>query len=233
MAYSKRMERWADFCACAVWSLSVRATAQELGIHKDTAWRWRHRLLRALLAADHLRLAGIVEMEPAFFIYSEKGRRRLRRPPRRRGSSSGVTFVPDLAAVLVARARNGTVVARVTGRRPPHHSALSQLLSRHWGNVETVLTSMTWRHTLEIFCRAAGVQFKIMRSRVSVGKDGGLLHMANVRGYIVRFRRWLVRFRGVATKYLDHYLCWHRFLEARAQGAGAGLLLQSVRFDAV
>ena len=33
-----------------------------------------------------------------------------------------------------------------------------------------------------------------------------------VRSYIMALRRWVRRFRGVATRYLHHYLAWHRFL---------------------
>jgi hypothetical protein len=32
--------------------------------------------------------------------------------------------------------------------------------------------------------------------------------------YVQRLRGWIRRFHGVATKYLKHYLVWHRFLHA-------------------
>jgi hypothetical protein len=31
--------------------------------------------------------------------------------------------------------------------------------------------------------------------------------------YHRRLKEWLIRFHGVATKYLSHYLGWHRMLE--------------------
>jgi hypothetical protein len=32
--------------------------------------------------------------------------------------------------------------------------------------------------------------------------------------YALRIRKWMVRFRGVATKYLPHYLVWFRAADA-------------------
>jgi len=36
-------------------------------------------------------------------------------------------------------------------------------------------------------------------------------------------KAWFVRFHGVATKYLDHYLGWFRFLDSNENINGSGL----------
>ena len=38
--------------------------------------------------------------------------------------------------------------------------------------------------------------------------------LAGVMAFLKRIRAFLLPFRGVATKYLDNYLRWHRVLEA-------------------
>jgi hypothetical protein len=38
-------------------------------------------------------------------------------------------------------------------------------------------------------------------------------HLGTVSGAVRRWRAWLRRFRGVATKYLPRYWAWHRFLD--------------------
>ena len=38
----------------------------------------------------------------------------------------------------------------------------------------------------------------------------GVYHVQNVNAYTSQLKRWLRRFNGVATKYLDSYLGWHR-----------------------
>ncbi|GAC1371459.1 MAG: hypothetical protein NVS3B3_04980 [Aquirhabdus sp.] len=41
----------------------------------------------------------------------------------------------------------------------------------------------------------------------------GAYHIQNVNAYDSRLKEWMVRFHGVATKYLENYLGWRRFLE--------------------
>jgi len=37
-------------------------------------------------------------------------------------------------------------------------------------------------------------------------------HIPNVNAYHSRLKAWIKRFHGVATKYLEHYLGWFRFM---------------------
>ena len=38
----------------------------------------------------------------------------------------------------------------------------------------------------------------------------GVYHIQNVNNYDSRLKGWMRRFNGVATRYLDSYLGWHR-----------------------
>lgn len=49
--------------------------------------------------------------------------------------------------------------------------------------------------------------------------SGPRLAVSEVRDYILALRRWIRRFRGVATRYLDNHLAWHGILEAAARAA--------------
>ena len=40
-----------------------------------------------------------------------------------------------------------------------------------------------------------------------------VFHIQNVNAYHSRLKIWMRRFHGVASKYLEHYLGWFRFLE--------------------
>lgn len=42
-----------------------------------------------------------------------------------------------------------------------------------------------------------------------------VFHIQNVNAYHSRLKEWLQRFHGVATKYLDNYLGWFRFLDTQ------------------
>lgn len=41
----------------------------------------------------------------------------------------------------------------------------------------------------------------------------GIYHIQNVNSYHSRMKKWLDKFNGVASKYLDNYLAWFRFLD--------------------
>jgi hypothetical protein len=45
-------------------------------------------------------------------------------------------------------------------------------------------------------------------------KLNGEHNLKNVIEFIDRLKEWILIFRGVATKYLNNYLGWHKFLEA-------------------
>ena len=39
------------------------------------------------------------------------------------------------------------------------------------------------------------------------------IHIQNVNAYISRLKRWMRRFNGFATRYLDNYLGWWRMID--------------------
>lgn len=84
LAYTKRLALWPAFGDCMAQGLSVRRTARRLGIHKDTAFRWRHRLARTYDAASNTAVGGMVALSVVALPHSEKGRRPQGRKPRKR-----------------------------------------------------------------------------------------------------------------------------------------------------
>ena len=44
----------------------------------------------------------------------------------------------------------------------------------------------------------------------------GLYHIQIVNSFHSRMKKWLDRFKGVATKYLDNYLAWFLFIDSRS-----------------
>jgi len=41
----------------------------------------------------------------------------------------------------------------------------------------------------------------------------GVYHIQNVNAYHSRLKQWMKRFHGVATRYLENYLGWFRWLD--------------------
>ncbi len=235
VAYSKRPWLWADCVRCLRDGLSIRAAAARLGVHPSTAFRWRHALLVALRARDRDRLVGRVEVASIRFPHSEKGRRRgLGRPPRRHGGSHLRAVTPRGATVLVACDRRGHVVGVVTATNAPARALGSHVLHVHLeprlGRVQALIAEQGPWGPIATFARRLGVGFEDVQCRrrlrraVTFGASprtaAAVPGLPTLHGYLVRLRRWLLRFRGVATRYLDNYLAWHRVADRALDTSG-------------
>jgi transposase-like protein len=212
LAYLKKRDRWAAFCACVNGTMTVRRAAVHIGVHRDTAFRWRHRLLDALRAGEYhlsdapspaLRaLRGRILVGEAWFMFSEKGSRNLDRPARRHGYVTDWLNAPR-AWVVVGRHEGGRSVHALVGRRRPNAADVAHALEPVAGPDVTLVSRFG------PFGAVAGAA-----RRLGVVHEHGwsLPSKERIEDDIVQLRRWLRRFCGVATRYLPNYLTWYRLL---------------------
>jgi len=231
----KRVDALPAFVSCMRGGMSVRATARVVGVHKDTSFRWRHRLLARSVLADATVLDGLFEYAETWLPHSLKGQRPLDRPARRRGARSAGK--PTMRVwVPVGRDRANSTWSGVAGHLRPRVYALRGYLwprllpdavlltslgplsgpailmgGRRWGsNRRSGSRVLDWRTDR----RWPGVHARVPRR-----PDGSsLYHTENVGAYIARLHDWLERFRGVSTRWLHHYLRWHRLVDREAVG---------------
>jgi transposase-like protein len=200
-AYSKRIELWPRFCAAMAVGQSIRKTARTVGIHPGTAFRWRHRICGGLLEQDPTSLNGVVDLGSFLMPFSEKGKRKLPRPPRLRGHvPRHLPFGVPHVSVMIACDELGGVAAEVCKALRPGRADWKDAFEARLES-PIVITSRQGR----------------MGPCAAFARDIGAKHRAasrppRHRRYVKLLRTWLKRFRGVATKYLLHYLVWHRRL---------------------
>ena len=97
---------WLAYADCLLDSASVRQAAQQLGLHRNTTFRWRHRFLRVAKTDRPQGLHGIAEADECYLLESEKGARRMTRPARRRGGHARQRGISnEQVCILVARDR--------------------------------------------------------------------------------------------------------------------------------
>lgn len=84
LARLRQRDQWPRYCAAILASRTVRQAATDVGIHKNTSFRWRHRFLSILRNDRRWPLQGITEADETYLLESQKGSRRLTRPARRR-----------------------------------------------------------------------------------------------------------------------------------------------------
>jgi transposase-like protein len=191
---------------------SLRKTAEMIGVHFVTLFYWRHKLLSALKQMDFEQFSGIVEMDETYFLYSEKGKRKIdgRKSRKRGGSSQYRGISKEQVCVLIARDRQKSTYSKVIGQG----RIVKEHLDKAVGSKLTatnVLCTDAWR-AFKTYATEKGLEHYRFKSD---GKDRvrGLYHIQNVNNYHSRLKGWMDRFNGVATKYLDHYLSWFQFLD--------------------
>jgi transposase-like protein len=209
LAYLKRLHLWPRFQDCLLESLTLRLTARALGVHLTTAFRWRHRLLAALRATDSTTLRGDVAVAETCFPFSEKGCRHLDRPPRARGDR--FWWLNRRVWVVLARDDAHQPWSDVVGPLRARIEELDQTLAPHLAPTARITTSEGPYSAVARFARVRRLRYRRLRGPELLRHPAAL--------YGAAMRRWLARFQGVASRYLPHYLAWHRFL-ARTQNQG-------------
>ena len=117
LARLRKKERWLAYLQCVLESRTVRDTAQVVGVHRTTSFRWRHRFVPGAMRDRPATLSAIVEADETYRLESQKGSRKLTRRPRKRGGVAGRRGInKEHDCLLVARDRAGQTLDFHTGR---------------------------------------------------------------------------------------------------------------------
>lgn len=219
--YMKKRAEWEQLPALMTHPLSLRHVAAVLRIRPATAFRWRHLRLELLCSEEQPVLTGQVAASESFVPYSEKGSRTtsgpgswgcLKSPPGERRLPDGTRYRRLIeerpSCVLFATARGRHAVS-IIGRGRPRPADLKAALARVLGTGAEL-----WGRGLAPYaeaCQHLTVPYHDATS--SLCKDA-LVWVADQLRW--GFRGWWTQFRGVATRYLDHYLAW--FANTRPAG---------------
>ncbi len=226
LAHLRLKGTWLAYLESVLHSTTVRDAAAEVGIHKNTSFRWRHRFLAWAKNDRPSRLHGIAEADEAYLLESEKGARHLTRPPRRRGGASNYRGTSsEQVCVLIARDRTGQTLDFITGRGPVSKLQLAKVLPPVLDDDILLVTDSNASY--KYFALENNVSHEAINLRAGM-RVRGAIHVQNVNAYHSRFREWLSRFHGVATHYLTNYLGWRRGLDTRRFNSAETLLKASL-----
>lgn len=218
----RKKECWLPHLQCVLDSRTVRDAARIVNVHRTTSFRWRHRFVPGAMRDRPNTLSIIVEADETYRLESQKGSRSLTRPARKRGGVAtrrGIDGEHD--CLLVARDRSGRALDFHTGRGPVPVAQLHECLKPVLPG-DTLLIS-DGATAYECFAAQTGITHEAVN--VKAGERArGAIHIQNVNSWHSRFKNWLVRFRGVASRYLINYSGWQRVLDDRRLTTPAQLL---------
>lgn len=171
------------------------------------------------------RLTGIAEADETIMRRSYKGSRSLQRPPRKRGGGD-------------KKAKKGRDPDNEVGVLVMHNRA-GYTLSGALDTVDHRTIHETVGHRLErgaVLCTDGAPIYQRYAQHRGVAHEPGNLargirirrrafFVHNVNAYHSRWKAWMERFHGVATRYRNNYLGWHRMLDANGDNLSLHRLL--------
>lgn len=211
----KGLRVWEKYVECMMQGLSLRKTADACGIHRNTAFIWRHKILDTLQnMAEKAQLDGIVEADETFFALSYKGNHKrsktftMPRETHKRGHACHIRGIShEKVCVPCAINRNGKSIAKIanTGR-----VSTNDLHHVYDGRIDSSATIVTDKMNSYVrFAKSNGnelVQLKGGKSKK------GIYNVQHINNYHWRLKRFMEGFNGVSTKYLNNYLIWYNFV---------------------
>lgn len=208
LARLRMKSKWLEQQDVLLQGLSVNKAAAVLEVAATTAFRWRHRFLKLAQSAKAAELTGVVEADETFFLRSSKGQRPGRQARKRGGHATRKDRGMDLIPILVVRDRSGATA-----------DFLLQAVSK--ACIGEALKPRI--HSDAILCTdgsaamaAAAIDLGVQHVALNLSagqRVRGPWHIQNVNAYHGELKKWIARFRGVATDYLESYLGWFRALE--------------------
>jgi transposase-like protein len=204
-------DKWLTYAQQMTFGASVRKSAAACEVHRNTAFRWRHRFLELPNAQRATLLSGIAEADEMVFLESLKGKKRgLPRAPRKRGGKASKRGLSDeQIPVLICRDRAGSMADFVLARADKEHigAVLKPLLA-----ADAILCTDGGK-ALGAVAREMGIVHRPVNLAQGIRVIAGVYHVQNVNAYDSRLKEWMHRFHGVATRYLSNYLGWRRLIE--------------------
>ena len=199
----KPLVTWERYIQLMFDGYSIRKIAKELKVSKGTAFYWRHKILSALKRIANSNLSGIVEADEVYFALSFKGQKSgLPRKARRRGrqvKKRGTS--KDQVCVLTAidREKNDWMKPVCLGNLSKTY--LDGDFAAAIAKDAVFVTDN--QASYPSFAAKREMTHRLLYSRQP---PKGAYHLQNVNSLHSQLKRFMRRFNGVATKYLDNYL---------------------------
>ena len=197
----KSIEVWQEYIELFSQGLALRKIVEKMDkkINLKTAFYWRHKILKVLTKKDdNDKLGGIIEADETFFEESQKGARKVKgRDARKRGFSCYVRNKRSKVCVLTAIDRNKSSFTKPVGFGGLEKDDVV-LLQRHLVKDSVLITdgNRTYRNLNNVKLKS-----------LKFGKaENKVYHLNNINNFHSLLKKFMIRFNGVATKYLDYYV---------------------------
>jgi transposase-like protein len=211
----KHKDKWQAYLRCMQQGMSIKKSANEVGICIQTAFDWRHKILSSLDSYTPESLTGTVETDEMELPVSNKGSRNLNRKPRKRASdfkrnqaSSKSTVVQVVASVE----RGGEKIVKAVETKRLSADHIAKVFDQR---IEPGTTLITDNHpSYKLFTkRNPDIKHRVLYAKEHVSKDDASVHLQRANNTHSQIRTFLRPFNGVSSKYLQNYLNWYAYAD--------------------
>ncbi|NCP85669.1 MAG: IS1595 family transposase [Bacteroidetes bacterium] len=207
----KKTIEFNKYITLVVESVAIRKASSIIGVNMKTIFDWRHKLLSSMSSMNGLAFSGIVECDDKQLDINNKGDRNLNRKPYKRPSDRdtkrGVSN--DKVSIMVATDRKGNPTMQIAKIGRIDTGSIEKTIGGLIG-ADNILCSDS--HP-SIIAWAKEKQLEHHTFIASRHVKDKCYHVQHVNSMDSFYERWIRRFNGVATKYLNQYLNWFIFLE--------------------
>lgn len=167
--------------------LTIRECAEILNISIVTSFFWRHRFLYNLKQVNYVeKLCDYAELTRVVLLENFKGDRYSKNKEK------------DKISIVNAMNKSIDIISIIAAR---NHLGLRELKENIEPRIDKKAIAVAFLDgRLQAFSDKHNTINKIRIRRIDITPIDA--------SYSVKIKRWLKKFRGVATKYIDHYLSW-------------------------
>jgi transposase-like protein len=187
LARLRHKDKWLAYAPQMTEGQSVRKSGKACHVHRNTAFRWRHRFLMRPDQQKATNLVGMAEADETFFLESFKGKKHgMRRAPRLRGGKASKQGLSDeQIPVLICRDRNGNTTDFVLKKADKAHiyAALKPVLSS-----DSILCTDSGK-AIVAAARAMGISHRRINLAAGIRVVSRVYHVQNVNAYEADSRR--------------------------------------------
>lgn len=211
-AHLKKKELLKVYIPYMLEGYSLEKCGKLTGISKQTSFDWRHKILSAFgKFQKEQTLSGICEVDDVFVEFSEKGNQHLERKGKKRGKSALVKkkqgISDDKVAILISCDRKGNKHLQVATRGRISKEDVNTVLK---DKIEPKTVLCTDGHrSFEAFAKENNLEHQTIKVSAKEYVKKGIYHVQHVNQTAQDLKKWLGKFNGVSTKYLQNYLNWY------------------------
>ena len=220
--YIHDKSKFRQYFQCLAEQKTLLQCTIDLVICMQTAFYWRHKILKAFEKVDLKPLKKLIQADETFILESHKGNpievAKNHRKSRKRGGTAKTSGITDEhACILVASdTERNTILCHVGNGRLTKSmvfNTLGSLIRKQRVHKAVFVTDRN--NAYPKFAKTKGLIHETVISKYKQYVNPQGFHIQSVNAIHSRLKKWLSKFNGVATKYMQNYLnfcrLWDKF----------------------